>query len=577
MMKKRIDTIYGSLKRSALVSEWLKPMLILAYLLTGAGMISVRVKYLGLSVKLDVYIMLFVCLSLCLLTAASLRNAALRWTYAGLFFVAALFTDSYQRITASDLTYDSFINMINSAGFIGDTLTEYSSDIATAGARGLLLLFGIGLGSASTSRFVFPARSVVPLLVVVPLSGLLFVRGGEGAKGLPSPYQFLAYSSLAVYDALYGQAGPRQPVMLARAGGPIERDVVLIVDESVSGNYLDLNNARGVESGLAKARAGASIINYGYAASITNCSVGTNLTLRHGGTRQDYRRINSTMPAIWDYAKKAGLRTVYIDAQRTGRKLQNSMDSEELKAIDEFIQFDTVPVRDRDQAVADELVKHLNNRTPEFIYVNKVGAHFPVHDKYPDTFMRYQPALPRGGNETTSDTGDRTGFGGSREEWRRYRNAYRNTLLWNVGAFFDRLFASADFSRATLIYTSDHGQDLHERGTPGRGTHCTVDPQIEEGAVPLVVIEGIGLGAADWARNASANKNHASHYNIFPTLLVLMGYEQSAVQHVYGDSLTAKLVHPMTFNIVFNARLGVRPVWRTIDVSKIIAPPDDGG
>src|SRR3546814_16212679 len=67
----------------------------------------------------------------------------------------------------------------------------------------------------------------------------------------------------------------------------------------------------------------ARIYNYGLAASVTNCSVGSNVTLRYGGTRKDYQRINGTQPSIWAYARKAGLRTVYIEHQRTGRALQN--------------------------------------------------------------------------------------------------------------------------------------------------------------------------------------------------------------------------------------------------------------
>src|SRR3546814_10073345 len=84
----------------------------------------------------------------------------------------------------------------------------------------------------------------------------------------------------------------------------------------------------------------ARIYNYGLAASVTNCSVGSNVTLRYGGTRKDYQRINGTQPSIWAYARKAGLRTVYIDSQRTGGALQNMMTDEERALIDTFLQFD---------------------------------------------------------------------------------------------------------------------------------------------------------------------------------------------------------------------------------------------
>jgi glucan phosphoethanolaminetransferase (alkaline phosphatase superfamily) len=250
----------------------------------------------------------------------------------------------------------------------------------------------------------------------------------------------------------------------------------------------------------------------------------------------------------------------------------NLMDDRERAEIDLFIQFDQVRVRDRDMAAADRIAALIRDERADFILVNKVGAHFPVHDKYPDSYMRYRPALPRGMFEDISDTGSRDGFGGGAEDWRRYRNAYRNTLTWNVGAFFDRLLANADLSRATLIYTSDHGQDLHERGEPGVTTHCSSEPVDEEGLVPLAIIEGAGSPSLAWERSLGANRNRSSHYNIFPTLLTLMGYEANAVRARYGRSLAEETRDDFTFNTRFNARLGKLPLWQRIELDRLATP-----
>ncbi len=195
---------------------------------------------------------------------------------------------------------------------------------------------------------------------------------------------------------MHNTIGPREPVTLVRRSSSIEQDIVLIIDESVGGNYLDINAPFGVHTGLKTPPEGVDIFNFGYAASIANCSADTNVTLRYGGTRADYMRINSTRPSIWQYAKKAGLRTVYIDAQRTGGYLQNLMTELEKQDIDEFVQFDHTSVRDRDMAAAAKLIELLGDDQAELVVINKVGAHFPVHDKYPDDFMTYRPALPRG-------------------------------------------------------------------------------------------------------------------------------------------------------------------------------------
>src|SRR3546814_1813054 len=89
----------------------------------------------------------------------------------------------------------------------------------------------------------------------------------------------------------------------------------------------------------------------------------------------------------------------YIYSQRTGGALQNMMTDEERALIDNFVQFDDVPVEQRDRAAARELIRELADHRPKFIFVNKVGAHFPVHDKFPEAYLRYTPVLPRGRSE----------------------------------------------------------------------------------------------------------------------------------------------------------------------------------
>lgn len=550
----------------------IKELLIALYLLADYRVIGERLDSLGLSLPLLIYLGLFALLTACLWLAAAVRNRWIRWTYALLLAGAAFFLHSCELIAGEHLTYDVFISLVHSAGFAGDAVEQHLPVMLQSAGMSLLLLAGIAIKPPASRSFAHPAAAVAPLAGVAILAAILFARGGEGARGLPGAFTPVAYAAILFHEASSGGTGPRQDVALPAPQARPARDIVLIVDESVAGNYLDLISPGGVRSGLKEARPGVAIYDFGAAAAVTNCSIGSNLTLRYGGTREDYLRINATMPSIWRYAHKAGLRTVYIDAQRTGGALQNMMDRKELRDVDRFIQFDDVAVRDRDMAAADALAPLLGDRAADFVIVNKVGAHFPVHDKYPDAFARYQPALPRGRYGDVADTGSRAGFDGRPEDWRLYRNSYRNSLLWNVGAFFDRLFARADLERATLIYTSDHGQDLHERGGGGVATHCANDPVPEEGLVPLVVIEG-APPTLDWRRGLAAGRDKASHYAIFPTLLVLMGYQEREVRSLYGASLVGPPAPALSFNTRFNARLGRKPVWKTIDPARIVPPP----
>jgi len=552
--------------------RYLKELLLVLYLLKNYDYYLERLSAMGVGFAVVLFGAMFVVLIVALFMTAYIRQTLVRHLFALVMFVSAVFFDVYTRVTADYLTYSSFVSLVYSAGFIQDAAYQYRDALISGVVGGLLLLFGIGL--KPRRRMPLPGAMLVaaPVLGVLLLSAVLFVRAGEGARGLPIMYTPLAYLNLFTYEALHNTVGPREPVRLARNGQAVDHDIVLVIDESISGNYLDINAPFGVHSNLKEPRPGVEIFNYGYAASIANCSADTNVTLRYGGTRADYMRINTTQPSIWQYAKKAGLRTVYIDAQRTGGNLQNLMSETEKKDIDEFVQFDQTSVRDRDMAAAAKLIDLLNDGKPELVVINKVGAHFPVHDKYPDAFMAYRPTLPRGQFVEVADTGKRDGFNGQPDDWLLYRNAYKNTVLWNVGEFFSRVFAQADMRNALLIYTSDHGQDLHERGNPGLNTHCGGDPVEEEGLVPLVVIQGDQLRALDWQKSLAANKDRSSHYNIFPTLLQLMGYDLAGVEAVYGKPLSVPTADEFTFNYRFNARLGAKPEWKHIDLNSIVTP-----
>nr|WP_279153449.1 sulfatase-like hydrolase/transferase [Pseudomonas mosselii] len=551
---------------------WIKLLLLLVYLASFHAYYRERIEALGIGLPLVLYLGVFALLALALLLTAFTRPGWLRWALALAFTISAIFLDAYNRITDAYLTYSAFVSMVYAGAFVQEALQQYHYAITLAAARALLLLFGLGLRPGPTPWLPRLLPPVAPVLGLLVLIAILFVRAGEGARGLPVMYTPLAYLSLFGYETLHDHVGPRQPVSLAQSGPAMARDIVLLIDESISGNYLDLNTPAGVASHLAQAQPGVSIVNFGYAASIANCSADTNVTLRYGGTRGDYLRINSTQPSIWQYAKRAGLGTVYIDGQRTGGNLQNLMTETEKRDIDQFIQFDDTPVVQRDMAALERLVALLKDGKPQLIVVNKVGAHFPVHDKYPDDFLKYQPALPRGRYVDIADTGTRDGFDGRAQDWVLYRNAYQNTVLWNVGEFFRRLFAEGDLSQAVVLYTSDHGQDLHERGNPGLNTHCDSDPVPEEGLVPLVVIQGEGLRTLDWQAHLPANRNASSHYNLFPTLLKLMGYDGTAVSALYGRSLDMPTDDPFTFNVRFNARLGAKPDFRHIDLGQVVTP-----
>src|SRR3546814_14506502 len=111
--------------------------------------------------------------------------------------------------------------------------------------------------------------------------------------------------------------------------------------------------------------------------------------------------------------------------------------SSDVCSSDLFVQFDSVPLRDRDMAAADRLAALLGNDSADFVIVHKMGAHFPIHDKYPDRFMRHRPALPRGAHEYVRDTGNHDACGVPPEYWRRYRHPDSHHVPRHLADYFD--------------------------------------------------------------------------------------------------------------------------------------------
>jgi lipid A ethanolaminephosphotransferase len=551
------------LLRVVLRSNLLKLALLAIPLALPLGAYASRFAHVGEWKLRVVYPLLLV---LCIASTAAtafIANSYARVFWALAFGVLIAFWAAYEGTVHAFMTYDAFIAMLHARGFIGDAFSQFMPAFIRAILLGLVMFAGIALVPAPRRPRVLPDTLTWALApaVILGLACIAYARGGDGLQGLPGNDSAAVYLVLLGTESYHSKVAPREQVTLASTPAKPDYDVVLIVDESVRGDFLDVGAATGVKSNLLGAN--AAVHNYGLAASGNNCSEGSNMLLRFGGTRDDYRITTDHKPSIFHYAKSRGFHTVYVDGQRNGKHLQNGMDAYELSAIDEFIQFDDVAVVDRDIKIAELISARTRNHVPEFIYVNKVGAHFPVHDKFPDSFMHYTPALPRGTYASVADAAVRP----SDLTWERYNNSYRNTLLWSVGEFFRIVLGSADLDHAFLLYTSDHGEDFGQNQATFK-LHCSTEPAPIEGLVPLVIVTGLPVWSDKAHEWAARNFNHSSHYNIFPTLLVVLGYSDPQILNIYGPSLFEETHDPMTFNYRYYARLGQPPLWKKIQITE---------
>jgi len=398
----------------------------------------------------------------------------------------------------------------------GDALPFYQPQI----------LRGLGIAALPALAFLLrphPRRALGARFSLVPLAAMLAVGTVAAAANrielFPAP--FSVPSGFVVASLTLPEPVVRQPVEYDGPLQPELKKVVMVVDESVRGDVFGLNDPKYDNTPVLRA-AGRTIINYGVAIASANCSAASRLILRVGMQQHELPDLEGKwqrLPAIWEYAHRAGYRTALIDAWT---KPHSHMDELELQAIDDYRKVDSEPGYTREPQVARELLDLLAADEPTFIYVNKAGAH-PAYNVWFPPDLDYDPSpLVR---DLPLDDRRRAAV-----------RDYHKALRWSVDGFFATILpAIRDREDTVLLYTSDHGQALFEGGYDG--SHCSARPVRGEVLVPLFVVTGAPQWAARFEAEAQRAFGRADHLEVFPTLLELMGYPREWVEWRIGPGL----------------------------------------
>ncbi|NAW85552.1 sulfatase-like hydrolase/transferase [Photobacterium halotolerans] len=365
-----------------------------------------------------------------------------------------------------------------------------------------------------------------PVFVTGVLAAMVAMKGPTAAQGMAGVYILPGLLSVILFEQIADERPERRPVTVA-AGNPLIRNVIVVMDESVSGDFFGQDTDYSLVPSL-KAHADA-VINYGVATSAHNCSSYSNAVLRWGVVPGAFEQALQ-LPTIWQYSQASGYTSTYIDAQKPPGTLANFMNIDELSFINQVKQLNVEQI-ERHQAfmridfdIVDHLVSLVADDKPDFIYINKLGVHFPYEGKYPASSTRFQPAMalfePIGHSDRQA-----------------LINSYKNAIAWNVNGFFDRLLNSIDLDNTVVIYTSDHGQDLLEEGK-GLLTHCNRNSgSAYQGMVPMMVLTRHPQLRQRFESSLAENRHQLSHFNVFPTVLEILGYEHDFVKQHYGDAM----------------------------------------
>ncbi|MGE5423806.1 MAG: sulfatase-like hydrolase/transferase [Syntrophothermus sp.] len=476
-----------------------------------------------------------------------------------LSFVLLIFTltmeASYLIINGYGFTFTEASISLKETAFIMDAITTFFPKVWFVLPSVLIfafLLFWI-------SHYYLPKVSwklSVPVSLFFLSLAYFVLKGTGGQQTYPTMFKIPILMVYAVNNPVY--MGPRDIVPVSPVRLPAYRHIIYLVDESVRGDFITLNNAREPVAPFLVSVSGR-ICNYGIMSAGGNFSANSQLILR-SGVKSDFfpdtAQRSLRIPDILQYAKKAGYYTIYLDGQKN--VLQNYMKEPDTKYIDFYKGIpEHYEKRDSiDFKLADELVKLMaDTARMTFTYFVKMGAHFHYERYYPPEQRIYTPAMKLG--ELNND----------RE---KMVNSFRNVVHWNVDHFFyyllNKLGSRKDY---IILYTSDHGQTLLDHGI--LSTHADVrHAHPFQAMVPFFIVFPDSLQKKNF-RYVSENYNHLTHFNIFPGILTLMGYDSGWIRQHYDPSFfdTVKTTRIFYSGMLFNKGLGYRNIFDTPEMIKV--------
>jgi glucan phosphoethanolaminetransferase (alkaline phosphatase superfamily) len=334
------------------------------------------------------------------------------------------------------------------------------------------------------------------------------------------------------FETLREYHGPREDLPTFRASQRPLDSIIYVIDESVRGSNLSLNGyLRATAPFLQSLETRGRLKNLGICVAAGTYSNISNayLITGHNAFPDDAFR-TSKNPTLFDYAKKMGYETIYIDIDNGYLSLlMKTVQEGHVRSLDRWmteqsfreshIDLETT----KDLGVARFLSSLLNERGGYFVLVNKKGLHFHYRNRYPDgpAFTIWKPVMEASEPVDLSPTG--------RE---RLVNTYDNGIRFQVDEFFRGFVSDTTNQNYVILYTSDHGQTLAEHGQ--------VYPHAMPDKVIVDVPEFLVVGERYDKKGSLASIRpgiRVSHLNNFATLLDLMDVPRSLRVRPYDKSI----------------------------------------
>ena len=374
--------------------------------------------------------------------------------------------------------------------------TAWLAGSLVVGVLSLLLVFADFASLMRNHREV--RHLITPANIVASLAG-----NAWGHTGRPSQRRTVvgADASMAVPPA------GRRPTLF-----------VLVVGETARAQNFSLNGyARVTNPQLAR----RDVINFPHA---TACGTSTEVSLPcmfslFGRAHYDEEKIQ-THESVLHVLARAGVKVLWRDNQSGCKTVCDGLPVEQLDhAADDALCpggqcLDEILLRGMDQVLRDRAGNLV-------VVLHQLGSHGPAYFKrYPAAFKRFTPACETEDLRHCSPA--------------EIVNAYDNTLLYTdyfLGKLIDFLEKAGTTHDTAMLYVSDHGESLGEKGLYLHGMPWRIAPDVQT-HVPFVLWLSPGF-QADGGVDASclrarAGQQAVSHDHLFHSMLGLFGVHTQA-------------------------------------------------
>ena len=399
-------------------------------------------------------------------------------------------------------------------------------------AAGLALVRTTSGAGSIRSLLVWPVNVLVSMLVLLAIGFAFYkdysslLRNNRYLRDQVLPLNVVRHTHGYLKSLYSTRQQPLRAIGMdaRRTPGPRPKLVILVVGETARARNFQLNGYPRATNPQLSRKDG--VISF---RDVSSCGTATAISVPcmfSQMTREQYDEVRAaTEENLLDILQRTGVGVLWRNNNNGGCKgVCERVPTEDMPALKV-----AGPCINADGTCHDDVLLHqLGARIDTLngdalIVLHQLGSHGPTYfERYPAASRAFSPTCDSNQIQHCSNEA--------------LVNTYDNTLVHTdhvLGKAIDLLQGYSDQRDVALIYVSDHGESLGERGMYLHGTPYFIAPR-EQTQVPLVMWfsphfgREAGLDMACLRRNA-LHKAH-SHDNVFHSLLGLFGVSSAVYQ-----------------------------------------------